>query len=227
MALAGVGETKHVRDDPGSTAARAGRAEAAGAEVPSAGAAADPDVALMLRLQAGDQAAFQELFRKYSPRVLQYARRFVGSDAQAEELTQDVFVQVFRFRQRYRPRSRLATWVFTIATNLCLNELRRPERQLRVDLWDRRDAEDREGPPLPDTQALTAEEGAATRELARHLEAAVDRLPEKQRAALLLSRVDGLAYRDVAEALGCSEGAVKALLFRATQTLKRGLRDYL
>ena len=222
-----MGDTKDVRDDPDRTAARAGGAEAAAAEALPAGAASDPDVALMLRLQAGDQAAFQELFRKFSPRVLQYARRFVGSDAQAEEVTQDVFVQVFRFRQRYRPRSRLATWVFTIATNLCLNELRRPERQLRVDLWDQREAEDREGPQLPDTQAVTAEEGAATRELARHLEAAVDRLPEKQRAALLLSRVDGLAYRDVAEALGCSEGAVKALLFRATQTLKRGLRDYL
>jgi RNA polymerase sigma-70 factor, ECF subfamily len=194
----------------------------------AAAAAADPDVALMLRLQAGDEAAFQELFRKFSPRVLAYARRFVGSEAQAEELTQDVFVQLFRFRHRYRPQSRLATWVFTIATNLCLNELRRPERQLRVDLWDRRGAEDdHEGPPLRDPDALTAEEGASTRELSRQLSDAVATLPPKQRAALLLSRVDGLAYRDVGEALGCSEGAVKALLFRATQTLKQKLRDFL
>ena len=192
-------------------------------------AAADPDVALMLRVQAGDHAAFQELFRKLAPRILQYVKRFVGSAARAEELTQDVFVQVFRFRHRYRPQSRLATWVFTIATNVCLNELRRPERHLRVDLWDRRGDEDerREGPSLPDPDAVTAEEGAATRELARELEVAVGALPEKQRAALLLSRVDGLAYRDVAEALGCSEGAVKALLFRATQTLKKRLRDHL
>jgi RNA polymerase sigma-70 factor (ECF subfamily) len=161
--------------------------------------------------------------------VLQYARRFVGSEAQAEELTQDVFVQVFRFRDRYRPQSRLSTWVFTIATNLCLNELRRPERQLRVDLWDRRgDAEERrEGPQLPDPDARTPEEGAAARELATQLETAVAALPPKQRAALLLSRLDGLAYVDVAEALGCSEGAVKALIFRATQSLKKSLRDHL
>ena len=199
----------------------------AGAAVPAA-AAADPDVALMLRVQAGDDAAFQELFRKFGPRVLQYARRFVGSAAQAEELTQDVFVQVFRFRHRYRPQSRLSTWVFTIATNLCLNELRRPERQLRVDLLERRDDDDRrDGLALPDPDARTPEEGAATRELARRLDAAVGELPAKQRAALLLSRVDGLAYRDVADALGCSEGAVKALLFRATQTLKKSLRDFL
>jgi RNA polymerase sigma-70 factor, ECF subfamily len=192
------------------------------------GAAADPDVALMLRVQGGDEAAFQELFRKFSPRVLQYVRRFVVSAAQAEELTQDVFVQVFRFRHRYRPQSRLATWVYTIATNLCLNELRRPERHLRVDLWEAHEGEERrEGPQLPDPEAITPEEGAATRELSRRLEAAVGALPTKQRAALLLSRVDGLAYRDVAEALGCTEGAVKALLFRATQSLKKTLKDFL
>src|SRR5213080_2362070 len=194
----------------------------------SPAAAADPDVALMLRLQAGDEAAFQDLFRKFSPRVLQFARRFVGSDAQAEELSQDVFVQVFRFRHRYRPQSRFSTWLFTIATNLCLNEVRRPERHLRVDLWNRRDGEERaEGPPLPDPTAVTPEQGAAARQLERRLEVLVAELPAKQRAALLLSRMDGLAYRDVAEALGSTEGAVKALLFRATQTLKRGLREYL
>jgi RNA polymerase sigma-70 factor (ECF subfamily) len=190
-------------------------------------AAADPDVGLMLRLQQGDESAFQELFHKFSPRILQLARRFVGSDAQAEELTQDVFVQVFRFRHRYKPRSRLATWLFTITTNLCLNELRRPERQLRVDLWDRRDdVEGPEEPSLPDTEGITPEEGAAALELSRRLEAAVTALPAKQRAALLLSRMDGLAYKDVGQVLGCSEGAVKALLFRATQSLKRTLKDF-
>ena len=209
-------------------AERALPAEEAGARSMSGAAAADPDVALMLRVQAGDQAAFQELFRKFSPRVLQYTRRFVGSDALAEEVTQDVFVQVFRFRHRYRPQSRLSTWVFTIATNLCLNELRRPERHLRVDLWERRDAEERrDGPQLPDPDAVNPETGAASRELARQLEVAVGALPSKQRAALLLSRVDGLAYRDVAESLGCSEGAVKALLFRATHALKDRLREHM
>jgi len=213
MASAGVGERKGVGLDAPQTPAEA--------------AASDPDVALMLRLQGGDQAAFQELFQKFSPRILQYVRRFVGSDAQAEEVTQDVFVQVFRFRDRYQPTSRLASWVFTIATNLCLNELRRPERQLRVDIWDRRDDDGPVDPPLPDPHAITPEQGASTRELARRLEQAVAELPPKQRAALLLSRMDGLAYRDVGQALGCSEGAVKALLFRATQSLKKTLKEYM
>lgn len=188
----------------------------------------DPDVALMLRLQAGDETAFQPLFEKFSPRILQFTRRFVGSEARAEELTQDVFIQLYRFRHRYRPESRLSTWIYTIATNLSLNELRRPERHLRVDIWQRAEADERaEGPPLPDPDAITPEAGASTRELSRHLDAAIAALPAKQRAALLLSRMDGLAYKDVGEALGCSEGAVKALLFRATQALKRSLRDHL
>jgi RNA polymerase sigma-70 factor (ECF subfamily) len=220
MAFAGVGERKGMAAD---------RSKATATPVVAAGAAAaDPDVALMLRVQAGDEGAFRELFEKFAPRVLQFVRRYLGNEAQAEEITQDVFVQIFRFRHRYQPQSRLASWVFTIATNHCLNQLRRPERQLRVDLWDRRGDDDPPGEPqLPDPDAPTAEEGARSRELAGRLEAAVAELPAKQRAALLLSRVDGLAYRDVGEALGCSEGAVKALLFRATQSLKRTLKDFL
>jgi RNA polymerase sigma-70 factor (ECF subfamily) len=226
MAIAGVGERMRMRAEGEDPGARSPGAETAPAAL--AAAADDPDVALMLRLQAGEEAAFQDIFRRLGPKILQYTRRFVGSEARAEEVTQDVFVQVYRFRHRWRPQSRLSTWVFTIATNLCLNELRRPERQLRVDLWERHDGEARpDGPPLPDPAAITPEEGAATRELSARLEASIAALPAKQRAALLLSRVDGLAYRDVADALGCTEGAVKALLFRATQTLKQRLRDYL
>ncbi len=210
---------------PGAQADRVGGVGATVALSPAA--AADPDVALMLAVQRGEAGAFQELFRRFSPRIVQYTRRLVGSDARAEEVTQDVFTQVFRFRERYRPESRFATWIFTIATNLCLNDLRRPERQLRVDLWDRPEDESREGPPLPDPDAVTAEEGASNRELAVRLERAIASLPPKQRAAVMLSRFDGLAYQDVATALGCTEGAVKALIFRATQTLKRELTDYL
>ena len=85
----------------------------------------------------------------------------------------------------------------------------------------------REGPPLPDPEAINPEQGAASLEMVRALEAAVAALPPKQRAALLLSRFDGMAYRDVAEALGTTEGAVKALLFRATHGLRDRLRDFL
>jgi len=201
-----------------------------GAATPSAviDVSSDPDVALMLRVQGGDEGAFRDLFEKFSPRLLPYVRRMIGSEARAEEVTQDVFVQIFRFRHRYRPESKLSTWIYTIATNHCLNELRRPERRLRVDLWSRRDNDDGpEEPSLPDHDMPTPEEGASSRELSRLLDAGIKDLPPKQRAALLLSRVDGLAYNDVGKMIGCSEGAVKALIFRATQSLKKQLKDFL
>jgi hypothetical protein len=114
--------------------ASAGPRDAAARAREGSSAGDDPDVALMLRVQAGEVDAFPALFERYASRVLQFVRRFVGHEARAEELTQDVFAQIYRFRKRYRPESRLSTWVFRIATNLCLNELRRPEHRLRVDL---------------------------------------------------------------------------------------------
>ncbi|HWP67428.1 MAG TPA: sigma-70 family RNA polymerase sigma factor [Candidatus Limnocylindria bacterium] len=217
--------TRPRSEKPPAPLAGASTAASARAE---GGAASDPDVVLMLRVQAGDLEAFPLLFERYAPRVLQFVRRFVAHEARAEELTQDVFAQIFRFRRRYRPESRLSTWVFRIATNLCLNELRRPEQRLRVDLWKQQDSEeDREGPMLADPDAPTPEAAAAARELAAALDREIAALPGKQRAALLLSRMDGLAYRDVAEVLGCSEGAVKALLFRAIHGLRGRLRDHL
>jgi len=183
----------------------------------------------MLRVQAGDDSALPELFRRLSPRVLQFTRRMLQNHARAEEITQDVFVQIIRFRDRYRPESRFVTWVFTIATNLCLNELRRSEHQWRGEPTAPGDDGDEVVDPgtLADSEGIGPEERAAGQELATALEAAIAALPAKQRAALLLSRLDGLAYRDVAQALGSTEGAVKALLFRATHGLKDRLRDFL
>jgi RNA polymerase sigma-70 factor (ECF subfamily) len=180
----------------------------------------------MLRVRGGDEDAFRELFRKHSPHVLRFVRRHVGEEAIADELVQDVFTQMYRARARYRPQARFATWLYTIALNVCRNERRRPEHQLRV-RPERADGEEAGADPVLDPideAAPTAEEIVAGQELEGCLQAALRRLPEKQRSALLLSRVDGLAYRDVAQVLRCSEGAVKALLFRATQSLKRDLR---
>src|SRR3989449_8602095 len=112
MAPASVGEMKRPGEPIGEDEGAATAAES----IPT-GAAADPDVALMLRLQAGDQAAFQDLFQKFSPRVVQYARRLGGSEGRAGGATPGGVVQGFRFRQRYRPERRLSALLFRIATN--------------------------------------------------------------------------------------------------------------
>lgn len=183
----------------------------------------DPDIGLMLRVQSNDEEAFRILFRKHSPRVLQFVRRWVVNDGIADELAQDVFVQLYRARGRYRPEARFSTWLYTIAANVCRNEMRRPEHQLRVRPQPHPDGVEPADPEPLHSPGTLVEEHVSGRELEARLRRALAELPEKQRAALLLSRVDGLAYREVARVLKTTEGAVKALLFRATHSLKRQL----
>lgn len=185
----------------------------------------DPDVALMLRVRDGDEDAFTVLFDKHSPRVLRFIRRNLGDVPAAEDLAQDVFVQLYDARKRYRPDARFTTFLYTIALNACRNERRRREHFLRVWLGD--DDGDTEPPDRADGQQPTSEEIVGGQELERALQGAFQRLPEKQRSAFLLSRVDGLAYRDVAEVMDTSEGAVKALIHRATRKLRRELKGEL
>lgn len=93
----------------------------------------DPDVVLMLHFQKGDVDAFQELFRKYTPGVVNFAFRFLGSRALAEEVAQEVFLQVYRWQHRYIPRAKFTTWLFKIVRNRCLNITRESEYHIRQD----------------------------------------------------------------------------------------------
>jgi RNA polymerase sigma-70 factor (ECF subfamily) len=189
----------------------------------------DPDVRLMLRVKAGDQSAFQELFEKHSRAIVNFAYHFVGSRERAEELTQDVFLQIYRAAGRYEPQARFTTWLYRVARNACLNEVRRPEYRHPTRPLERPD-DDPEGRAeiaLPDVNAPEGERNLAARQLEAKIRVALDELPENQRAALLLSRTEGMSYRDVAEALETSESAVKSLVFRATATMRKQLGEFL
>ncbi|HEY8518021.1 MAG TPA: sigma-70 family RNA polymerase sigma factor [Candidatus Binatia bacterium] len=189
--------------------------------------AEDPDTALMLRVKDGDREAFRALFEKYSASVARFAAGFVGATARAEELAQDVFLQVYRTRERYEPRAKFSTWLYTIAHNLCLNEVRRHDYRSRVDAVGPSDDES-EAPWDPrDPAPAEGESYAAHRELEGRLAELIAELPEAQRTALILSRVEELRYQQIGEILSVSEQAVKSLIFRATQRLKMGLRGYL
>jgi RNA polymerase sigma-70 factor (ECF subfamily) len=185
----------------------------------------DPDTALMLRVKEGDREAFRALFEKHSGSVARFAAGFVGGAARADELMQDVFLQVYRARERYEPKAKFSTWLYTIAHNLCLNEVRRHDHRSRVDLA----SEDEDAPAWEpsDPQALEGEGYSAQRELEGRVAELIARLPEAQRTALVLSRVEELRYQQIGEILSCSEQAVKSLIFRATQSLKAGLKGYL
>lgn len=189
----------------------------------------DPDVQLMLRFQKGDAEAFQQLFTKFSPSLVNFAFRFVGTRERAEELTQEVFLQVYRWQERYEPKAKFSTWLFKIAHNHCLNEVRKGEYRVSRESLDSRldsEGEERER-DLPDTNPRKGDEILAAKQVAERVQQIMRRLPESQRSALTLSRFEGLSYLEVAEVLGTTEKAVKSLVFRATHSLREGLKEFL
>jgi RNA polymerase sigma-70 factor (ECF subfamily) len=187
----------------------------------------DPDVQLMLRFQEGEKEAFEQLFQKYSPSVVNFAFHFLGNRGRAEEIAQEVFLQVYRWQTRYEPKAKFSTWLFKIAHNHCLNEVRKGEYRVTLEsISPREDAEgDERQRELPDTNPGKGEEALAAKQAAARVTKILRKIPESQRTALTLSRLEGLSYQEVAEVLGSTEKAVKSLVFRATQSLRDGLRD--
>lgn len=183
----------------------------------------------MLRVRDGDGEAFRAIYDRHHRSIARFvAGQHAGlSPDRADELAQDVFVQAWRARERWEPRARVSTWLYTIARNLALNEVRRFEYHGGMERLDR--AGD-EGGWLPleraDPAAPEGEARAAGRELEARVRALIHRLPEGQRTALLLSRIDEMRYVEIGLVLGVSEQAVKSLVFRATQALKEGLKDH-
>ncbi|MDB6038816.1 MAG: hypothetical protein JWM99_2657 [Verrucomicrobiales bacterium] len=186
----------------------------------------DPDAALMLRVKQGDAEAFEELVEKYKRPVLNLVYRMIGDPTEAEDLAQNVFVQVFKSADRYRVSAKFSTWLFTIARNLCLNEIRRRKRH-PADSLDAPSFNDEEPRQYQDQKTAAPSENLAESELISKIEEAVHELPENQRTALLLFRDRELAYEDISEVIGCSLSATKSLIHRARETLKARLKPYL
>ena len=188
----------------------------------------DPDAALMLRVKRGDRAAFEELVNKYKQPVTNVIYRTLGDATEAEDLAQNVFVQVFKSAHRYRVSARFSTWLFTIARNLCLNEIRRRSRHPAESLdATHPEMEDQPLRQFEDVKGFSAPELLLQGELERKIQEALAGLPENQRTAILLCRENELSYEDIARVLGCSLSATKSLIHRGRETLKQRLKPYL
>jgi RNA polymerase sigma-70 factor, ECF subfamily len=188
----------------------------------------DPDAALMLRVKQGDTAAFTELVEKYKQPIMNLAYRTVRDMTEAEDLAQTVFVQVYKSASRYRSTAKFSTWLFTIARNLCLNEIRRRSRHPAESLdATHPDQEDQPLQQYEDKKTFSPPESLLQGELAQQIDEALADLPENQRSAILLCRQEDLSYEDIAEALGCSVSATKSLIHRGRETLKERLKAYL
>jgi RNA polymerase sigma-70 factor, ECF subfamily len=188
----------------------------------------DPDAALMLRVKQGDTAAFARLVEKYRQPVLNLAFRTLRDETEAEDLAQNVFVQAYKSAARYQATAKFSTWLFTIARNLCLNEIRRRSRHPAESLDQTRDdADDQPLHQVADKHVPAAPEHLLRGELERKVDEAVAALPETQRTALELCRQEELSYEEIAAVLGCSLSATKSLIHRARETLKAKLKPYL
>jgi RNA polymerase sigma-70 factor (ECF subfamily) len=188
----------------------------------------DPDAALMLRVKQGDAAAFTELVEKYKQPVINMIYRILRDATEAEDLTQNVFIQVYKSADRYRITAKFSTWLFTIARNLCLNEIRRRSRHPADSL----EASHPQHDDLPSQQFEDKKTSGPTdkmlhSELEEKIELALADLPENQRTAILLCRQDELSYEEIAKVLGCSLSATKSLIHRGRETLKEKLKPYL
>lgn len=173
----------------------------------------DGDVRTMLAFRAGDASAFDALFARWAAPLLRYLRRMVRDAGVAEELVQEVFLRVHRSRERYSPDAKFSTWLYRIATNVALNEIRRPRNRSPHDSADAEGAA-----PLRDASAAT-DERVHARRVAERVERELAGLPDKQRAALCLAVVEGHSYAEVADMLDVTESAVKSLVHRARSSL--------
>ena len=182
------------------------------------------DVQLMLDVKAGDEQSFALLLQRYRSPLVNFLYRMVRNREQAEDLAQEVFIRVYRARADYVPSAKFTTWLFRIATNLALNSVRDHRHQrmeISLDAPVTTDAEDGDERPLdvadkhPDIEQHLVEE--VRRKMIRQ---AIEKLPEKQRAAVLLHKYQELDYNEIAKILECSESALKSLLFRAYETLR-------
>ena len=188
----------------------------------------DPDAVLMLRVKRGDRAAFSELVGKYQQPVLNFIHRTLRDETEAEDLAQNVFLQVYKSRARYVQTAKFSTWLFTIARNLCLNELRRRSRHPAESLDETHaDSEDQPRHQIEDLTRPSPPDSLLHGELSQKIADAVAALPENQRSAILLCRQEDLSYEEIAQILGCSLSATKSLIHRGRETLKEVLKPYL
>jgi RNA polymerase sigma-70 factor, ECF subfamily len=184
----------------------------------------DPDTRLMIRLKNGDLDSFEELIERHRDPVLNLAYRFMGDRIEAEDALQEIFMRVFRARDRYEPSARFSTWLYRIATNYCLNAV----KARRADRW-----RSLHGPgeadfqlDWPATEESGPEENLARKELAGIIRGAVEGLPESQRMAIVLNKYHGQSYQEIAEAMDLTVMAVKSLLMRARLNLRERLARY-
>lgn len=190
---------------------------------------AESDEVLISRCRRGDERSFDILFERYKARIFTFILRFVREQKTAEDIFQETFIRVFRKARHFKHQAKFSTWLYTIAANLCKDELKRRRRRESVSLDAPVGDETREGRPRPRLEA-TADSShgpraeVEKREMSRVLSAALAELPENSRLVIELHVMHGLRYWEVAEVLGCPVGTVQSRMHNAVQLLRKKIK---
>jgi RNA polymerase sigma-70 factor (ECF subfamily) len=185
------------------------------------------DAEVMLRVKAGDQSAFDFLVQKYRRPLVSFMYRMAHNTAAAEDLAQEVFLRVYRSRQTYEASAKFTTWLYRIATNLAVNHAR-DTRKERPEVMVSLDEPDEETGTTMDVAdgTLSAEENLVRRERMLAIRSKVEALPERQKMAVIMHKYQQMDYKQIADVLKLSESATKSLLFRAYETLREQLKEF-
>jgi RNA polymerase sigma-70 factor (ECF subfamily) len=187
-------------------------------------AAPDLDAQLMVRVREGDDESFRVLLEKHRNPLVHFLHRMVQDAGASEELAQEVFLRIYRSRSSYEPSAKFTTWMFRIASHVALNWLRDERHERAAERLDAGRTAENSGGELPareirDSRPLV-EQSMVHETRLREIRDSIAALPAKQRAAVLMHKYEEMGYAQIAEALECSESAVKSLLFRAYETLR-------
>jgi RNA polymerase sigma-70 factor (ECF subfamily) len=186
------------------------------------------DAEFMLRVKEGDDGAFNYLVEKYRRPLIGFMYRMTHNAATAEELAQEVFLRVYRSRTTYTADAKFSTWLYRIATNLAANHARdtrheRPEVQVSI---DEPDEESGTTVDVADSRS-NVEQDLVREERLKAIRKHIQALPERQRMAVIMHKYQNMDYKQIAEVLKLSESATKSLLFRAYETLRERLKEFI
>jgi RNA polymerase sigma-70 factor, ECF subfamily len=184
----------------------------------------DEDIRLMALVAGGDTVAFERLVERHQTLIAGTVARMLGSNADVEDIAQQVFIRVWRSAGRYVARAKFTTWLLKITRNLVFNEMRRAKRHPHVPVQIDPESEEI---PLKDEATAAPDATLLASELQQAIDHEITQLPETQRMALVLRRYEELSYEEIADVLELSVPAVKSLLFRARSELRERLKNYL